>query len=106
MTNQTKIQYTPGPWGKQYIESSKFNEYWRISSCRGDIAIQFNVGIGEKENQANARLIAAAPELLEAINHAISDIDNHIAQYPSAKTLLPELRAYLAKRRDKAEGKE
>ena len=76
MTNQTKIQYTPGPWGKQYIESSKFNEYWSISSCRGDIAIQFNVGIGEKENQANARLIAAAPELLKALEKMVSILEN------------------------------
>jgi hypothetical protein len=103
-------KHTPGPWNVYHENGSMgSNGCWgvegkslMVENKKTAIAVMART----ESTRANARLIAAAPELLEAINHAISEIDNHIAQNPSAKTLLPELRTYLATRRDKAIGEE
>ena len=69
-------KHTPGPW-------EAFNG-WAIRKCVSDTCCviaelrqpyRLNVGIvrGEGEQQANARLIAAAPELLEALTAIIHD---------------------------------
>ena len=61
--NRTKQQHTPGPWiieprgnlqARQYIEAGEF----RIAECLN------------RDQDANARLIAAAPELLAALKRA------------------------------------
>jgi hypothetical protein len=54
--------FTPGPWeagqyGNSFIVTAKERMY--------DVAVVRN--IGNEDNEANARLIAAAPELLEAL---------------------------------------
>jgi hypothetical protein len=54
--------HTPGPWevgqyGNSFIVTAKANSY--------DVAVVRN--IGNEDNEANARLIAAAPELLAAL---------------------------------------
>ena len=58
-------QHTPGPWryspGSNTIRSAKEN-YWIASIDSWD---------GQVNNQANAKLIAAAPELLEALRTMI-----------------------------------
>ena len=66
-------KHTPGPWqakerttepdnhGKYSIYNSAENEY--IASCDAYLNGHHDTG----KNQANARLIAAAPELLEAL---------------------------------------
>lgn len=72
MTNETK--HTPGPW------SNEEGTWGDINSSEGDICIVLYEGnVGEKfiiqdsvraskaTAKANARLIAAAPELLEAL---------------------------------------
>ena len=56
----TKQSFTPGPWeagqyGNSIIVTAKDRQY--------DVAVVRN--IGREDNAANARLIAAAPELLE-----------------------------------------
>lgn len=55
-------QHTPGPWeagqyGNSFIVTAKGGMY--------DVAVVRN--IGNEDNAANARLIAAAPDLLEAL---------------------------------------
>jgi hypothetical protein len=53
-----KTQHTPGPW-----EISKIgNDYDQHSIYAGDALVANSV-----EGEANARLIASAPELLEAL---------------------------------------
>ena len=57
MTDKTKASHTPGPW--KYVKSHAVidSDDWEIcdfSSC------------STEEGHANARLIAAAPDLLEA----------------------------------------
>lgn len=60
-------QHTPGPW---QVEARK-GETW---VCRSDSAVLARLGAA-KEIRANARLIAAAPELLEAVRALMSDIE-------------------------------
>lgn len=60
--------HTPGPW---WIENEKDNEGpWEISDCYGRTAEVYGEG---EEGAANARLIAAAPELLDALKMAFED---------------------------------
>ena len=91
-----QTQHTPGPWvftpevnmaGMRYVrqapEANGSNEICRVEGWRD--------GIGE----ANARLIAAAPELLEALQKLVRAID----RMPSnpADGLADEARAAIAK---------
>lgn len=55
--------------------------------------------------EANFRLIAASPCLLEACKDAMMEIDNLIASNPMGKTYWPDIRAKLSKAINKAEGK-
>ncbi len=49
--------YTPGPW-----TLTSYGAQWQVEDARGDRLIADAYGTG-----ANARLIAAAPDLLEAL---------------------------------------
>ena len=64
-------QHTPGPWKVEKELSSRLAE-WLITMDAGDrgrgIAIAETVPATGRE-LANARLIASAPELLEALKH-------------------------------------
>lgn len=66
MASDTKVDYTPGPW-KVIVDSyGGFNRIWSpegddVATCMGDGAIP------KEERHANERLIAAAPELAEAL---------------------------------------
>ena len=62
-------KHTPGPWLS--AEYGNYGDY--DGKCRvilgdgGDIRTAVVLGFDSEENQANALLIAAAPELLEAL---------------------------------------
>lgn len=66
-------KHTPGPWVAEWVKSfTGKDEYWINFELHGSIATvrhgasdrQYG---GKKALHANARLIAAAPELLEAL---------------------------------------
>lgn len=64
-------QHTPGPWGAYQLKGHEGSDFWWISAgnrngWKGASYMQVSGQIGE----ANARLIAAAPELLEALEQA------------------------------------
>ena len=65
--------HTPGPW-----EALKDNNRWTIflpdSYLGNHIAYTSNGGVSEDQEEANARLIAAAPDLLEALEQARTTI--------------------------------
>lgn len=72
--------YTPGPWAI-YRDGFLYGvrrsvDGWSQSICRVDWKIQGNP---DGEAQANARLIAAAPELLEALREGRRAIGDHHA---------------------------
>jgi hypothetical protein len=64
--------HTPGPWTLERVPIESrggSNTAWKIGpfcACLYDDWRNRENGIGEAEAEANARLIAAAPELLEA----------------------------------------
>lgn len=66
--NTGKAKHTPAPWEVNNLEEAETVFY--IGGQSGSIASAWNKGGGEGE--ANARLIAAAPDLLEALILAYS----------------------------------
>ncbi len=66
--NPMKNQHTPGPWAADKF--SRGDDYTptncRVTSGKKEIACAF-YGATDGEREANARLIAAAPELLAAL---------------------------------------
>lgn len=71
---------TPGPW-ELYVAEELVGNTWVESLPEGSIAIESRNGTGALGqavaavpfgNEANARLIAAAPELLEAIKRFLA----------------------------------
>jgi hypothetical protein len=72
-------KHTPGPWGVEFSEPYEPEitaGQWSI--CRvaafagyGEIDLGNELG-GNNESLANARLIAAAPELLAALSHLVA----------------------------------
>lgn len=61
-------KYTPGPWS---VEARK-GETW---VCRSDSAVLARIAAAKGSQQANARLIAAAPDLLEALKRLSAQCD-------------------------------
>lgn len=63
----TKATHTPGPWAADLVSGS----FYIVTDSGRTIAVRTR-GINEsrEEVDANARLIAAAPDLLEAAKHA------------------------------------
>ena len=68
-------KHTPGPWKAHFEEA-----YFVTGPDRGRVAMMMNLkgphGLGGRrsgeESAANARLIAAAPDLLEALQRAVA----------------------------------
>ena len=74
--NETK--HTPGPWGLHAGDPClviAIKPYREISSMETDQPI------ASKEDRANARLIAAAPELLAALKEIIADHEQRMRLY-------------------------
>ena len=61
-----KIEYTPGPW---HVTG------YHVEARAGAIATVCDAGDGDTEGDANARLIAAAPELLAALQELVAEWD-------------------------------
>jgi len=76
-------KWTPGPWAlsiKEFGEGEitkpgdDLDNPWHIAETFGGCAVN-NLLTEEEESEANARLIAAAPELYEALEWAMAFID-------------------------------
>ena len=76
MAETKQAQHTPGPWETTYSDDSDNGRYVvgpnrgnndkLIADCYADTALDLGLPSCE-EAQANARLIAACPELLESL---------------------------------------
>ncbi len=72
------VKHTPGPWAIEYRTDGQFTYSPRIYA--GPAVIHYTAGYHTEEQdatfkaraEANARLIAAAPELLEALQWIVS----------------------------------
>ena len=94
-----KAKYTQGPW--RVVNYQDKNDVPRVVSDKGGIAVLcINRYLGEagpsKQEQINAALIAAAPELLEALMDALKDLEA-LSQWDNASTYARKARAAIAK---------
>lgn len=78
-------KHTPGPW--EIGETARDCILGR-NGCRFTICVMQNTH--RPEQKANARLIAAAPELLEACLAAVDDLEWHQAQDAEMSECDPE----------------
>lgn len=80
-----KTQYTPGPWkARQWGETIDISN-GDTSICNLNPCGVYDSGIPKRIHSANARLIASAPDLLEALkgmlnNFKPGDIKKHYSQ--------------------------
>ena len=94
-----KAKYTQGPW--RVVNYQDKHDVPRVVSDKGGIAVLcINRYLGEagpsKQEQINAALIAAAPELLEALMDAIKDLEA-LSQWDNASACARKARAAIAK---------
>lgn len=103
MNTQTK--HTPGPWtfklhdGWNSLTYAIYQDKGKESGyCVAEKKWSSINNIQMEELKANARLIAAAPELLEACKDAIEFIkDGYVETFPEVKQLLNKLEQAIAK---------
>jgi len=75
MSDETKQAHTPGPW-----EVAGHGNYVRSRSGGFAVAQSEELpGQDGEERNANARLIAAAPEMLEALKELVKEFDAYEA---------------------------
>ena len=82
-------EHTPGPWRVNPLV------YMRVNAANSNVA-RISREHGDIEGEANARLIAAAPDLLAACEVAL---DAMLAHDFGTLSLCPQLRAAIAKAR-------
>ena len=94
MPNQT--QHTPGPWLVNEISDESFHSF-QVLAKRQEIALVENQFSSVKydELSANARLIAAAPAMLEALELAEATVVR-LERHNSAAGTLHVVRAAIA----------
>lgn len=92
-------KHSPGPWGIKFTPDN-YRHRWSISSS-GGFSLCYGDGWGcefTEEGDANARLIAAAPDLLEALIDSVCALECCGKDYPAAE----KARAAIAKARGDA----
>ena len=75
--------HTPGPWTAEILPHRDGYNYVHVKSEQGDIIEPTKAYDIE---QANGCLIAAAPELLEALRYALVGVEHHAEEF---KTKFP-----------------
>lgn len=91
------MKHTSGPWHIEH-EYNIFSEHQRLVASAGGYTTNADNGEHVIENMANARLIAAAPELLEACRAAVERFEDIDADYDIwSYGTVNELKAAIAK---------
>ena len=91
----SESKHTPGPWTATISQTSEGGDFWSVYGA-DDISIVYITLRKRQELAANARLIAAAPELLEALEGLCAEVDEHELGNPD---VLRTARAAIAKAR-------
>ena len=74
----SETKFTPGKWKiSQYDESPEMIVVDNGKEVETVIAFAYDHHVPKEEQAANARLIAKAPELLEALETAVKDLCNY-----------------------------
>lgn len=85
MTTESRSKHTPGPW-RARTEGTELNPDWiAVFNSTGKWALATanqSAGIDREEAKANARLIAAAPEMLDALENAVQTIERILKTIP------------------------
>lgn len=92
-----EMKHTPGPWR---IGTAPPNGEQAIGTIRGMMVAVATTGVGmEEETLANASLIAAAPELLEALQDVTTMLEHMlmISGDPEPGSIGHKARAAIAK---------
>lgn len=90
-----EMKHTPGPWR---IGTAPPNGEQTIGTIRGMMVAVATTGVGmEEETLANARLIAAAPELLEALCEMLAIVELMSPLYDKEQQQAQAARAAIAK---------
>lgn len=85
MTESKRAKHTPGPWSYEHDNGERFyltgpggeDIIWGCGCCGSPLLGEQRQGAVVRE--ANARLIALAPRLLEALESAMAFIDCHVS---------------------------
>lgn len=91
-----KITHTQGPWGASASCSSDFRNIRHISDADGNTIadVRYVEGFSRDEMLATARLIAAAPELLaalEGVMFGVAGVENSPA-YKAARAVIAKVK--------------
>lgn len=93
MKTETGMAHTPGPW--KVIEPFDVYDEWRVAIDDNDPGVAVvAVMDSQSENEANAHLIASAPELYAALKALL---DWSTSEYQSNARIDAQARAALAK---------
>lgn len=92
--------HTPGPWRRNIKPASKYNTIFAGDAKH--IASLSTAGMADDEMEANCNLIAAAPELLEALREIADDYADRFdmtcpGTNPGIKYVVEQARAAIAK---------
>jgi hypothetical protein len=95
-----ELKHTPGPW--EAVQNNPDSDLtYTIMAANQPIADVYESGTAEhnqeSEDTHNARLIAAAPELLAACKGAIAELNTYWKGDYAGRPLASELRAAIAK---------
>lgn len=106
-------KHTPGPWEVQvrqhvFVHANPEHHRGPLAEMRGNLNYPATDMRVDDAKDANARLIAAAPELLEALNGCITTLPHIVETVPAEwkriiKYRLEECRAAKAKAEEKSE---
>ena len=88
------MSYTPGPWTTEQRPRRKINIH---ALTWGHLAEVYQTTSTKEEGLANARLIAAAPELYEALKAARENLHSGESAIPAANDVVEQIDAVLAK---------
>ena len=102
-------KHTQGPW--EFLEEKEYNNVPFISIRKKGFILIDDPDADEKNSIAgiwstkpidfaNARLIAAAPELLEALIHAVEIIENEYPEECFEDLGVPKMRAAITKAKE------
>jgi len=99
--NAERVEHTPGPWAVHFIDRDGKPSLWIYSHDNGTPS-RTVVETGALDcwplSEANAQLIAAAPELLEALEACLADLEHYVSTHgPGPDVRLANAKAAIAK---------
>lgn len=88
MERDTKTGHTPGPWHAYNASGGRVHKKWRIRRTGARNVAEICENNSPEIEHANANLISAAPELLEALEACLRDCDSREQIHPKSRITL------------------